>query len=74
MNLKRILAELKAEKDGLEAAIAAIIRVYTTGPGKVVRPPKAVRKSRRRSGMSAAGRKRISDAQKARWAKLKKSK
>jgi hypothetical protein len=58
MDIERILAELKSERDRLEQAIAALdgtSRTTTRGP-------------RRRHEMSAAARARISKAMKARWA------
>jgi hypothetical protein len=71
MDINRILAELKAEKFKLDAAISALEAVDSTGPRRGT-PAAGRRRGRRR--MSAAARKRISDAQKARWAKQKKVK
>jgi hypothetical protein len=64
-----IIATLSAEHDrvarqlhGLQKALKALQGGYNGGaPRKPRKPPK----------MSAAARKRISDAQKARWAKIK---
>lgn len=61
MNLADILFQLRAERDRLTEAIAAL------EGGRAQRVPR-----RKRRRMSAAARKRISDAQKARWAKQKK--
>ncbi len=63
MDIKRILAELKTERAKLEAAISAI-------EGTDSRSTRRGTLSRR---LSAAARKRISDAQKARWAKNRKA-
>ncbi len=60
MDLNRILAELKAERARLDAAISAIEGVNSRG----------TRRGRRR--LSAAARTRISEAQKARWANREK--
>lgn len=72
MDVRKILAELRRERDRVEAAIAAIEslnsgrrfgrRVATAGPAK--------RHGRRR--MSAAARKRIGEAKKRWWAERKK--
>lgn len=69
MNIKRILAELQAEKAKLDAVISAIEGMSGTGARRA--KPAGGRRGRRR--MSAAARKRISEAQKARWAKQKKA-
>lgn len=58
-----LVAQLRAERDRLNAAIAAL-EGGRRGPG---RPPGARRK------LSAAERKRISQAMKARWAARKKA-
>jgi len=69
MDINRVLAELKSERTRLDAAISAIERINSTGARRG-RPAGSRRRGRRR--LSAAARKRISDAQKARWAKQKK--
>jgi hypothetical protein len=68
MTFQRIVGELKAERDRLDQAIAAIESLKATNhrggrPAGSLSAPK-----RRRRGMSAAGRKRISEAAKKRWA------
>ena len=64
--VKGIVNQLKKERDiiqqqlsALNAALVAFTAVFTNGSGKGARK------------MSAAARKRISDAQKARWAKVR---
>jgi len=57
-DLGAVLAPLKQERDKLDGAIAALSGVGGAG-----------RTAKRR--MSAAARKRIADAQRARWAKFK---
>jgi hypothetical protein len=71
-NMSGVIQQLKKERERLEdqlhrvtAAITAFGRVYMNGTGS-----KAVGGGKRRT-MSAAGRRRISLAQKARWAKAK---
>jgi Mrp family chromosome partitioning ATPase len=61
-DLGGILATLKKERDRLNRAIAALSGVAGSG------------KSTTKRTLSAAARERISAAQKARWAKLKKKK
>jgi hypothetical protein len=72
VNLTEILAdiqtrraEVQKELRGLDAAINALQALTIGNKG---------RSARRRRHLSAAARKRISDAQKARWAKFKKQK
>jgi hypothetical protein len=75
-NLAQMLKQLRDERnrtakelDRLDQAIAAF--------GKLVKTPAApvqAKKTRGRRKLSAAARKRISDAQKARWAKMRKQK
>ena len=71
MDTKRILAELRAERDRIGQAIAAIEAVSSTGRRRVGRPPKAARKVRRRGRMSAAARRKLSRLLKQRWAQGK---
>ena len=67
MDTRTILADLKAELNRLNQAIAALESldgtVTATTPAAIATPKRG---GRRR--MSAAGRKRISEAAKARWA------
>lgn len=59
MNIERIIADLRSERDRLERAIAALEGGHRYS---------ASTPSRRRRHMSAAARARISKAMKARWA------
>jgi hypothetical protein len=71
LDTQSIIVELEAERDRLNSAIAALQGSRrNTGRGEATAPPTNGRKDKRR--MSAAARKKISDAQKARWAKQKK--
>ena len=66
MNIENILSQLEAERDRIQDAISALKSLTTKSTGKT-----SARQSgrvTRRRGMSAAGRKRISDMMKARWA------
>jgi hypothetical protein len=67
MDTTTIIDELSQQRDRVVAAIEAL-----TGSNHTKRVvPSAT--PRKRGKMSAAGKKRISDAMKARWAKAKKS-
>ena len=73
MNIQQIVAELTTERDRLDRAIAALNGIST--PRRRGRPPKNVQivtRPKRRHRLSAAGRKRISEAAKRRWAKRRK--
>lgn len=66
-NLSGIVKQLKKERDlvqkqlsGIKAAIAAFTGVYA-----------GTKPTRKKSTISAAGRKRIAAAQRARWAKVR---
>ena len=71
MDIEAILAELKAERSRIDNALIAL----EGGRSPRGRRPGANYQAGRRGPrrMSAAARKRISDAQKARWAKQKKN-
>jgi hypothetical protein len=75
-NLGQMLKQLRGERSRtekelshLDDAIAAFEKLVGNNPG----PPRA-RKPRARRRLSAAARKKISEAQKTRWAKLRKEK
>jgi hypothetical protein len=67
MNTNSIVEELTQQRDRVVAAIEAL----SGGGRKTRRGPSST--PHKRGKMSAAGKKRISDAMKARWAKAKKS-
>jgi hypothetical protein len=71
MDTSRILADLRAERDRIDGAIAAMEGLNSTGRRRVGRPPKAARKVRRRGRMSAAARRKLSRLLKQRWAQGK---
>jgi hypothetical protein len=72
MDLKGIVSELKRERDRLDRAIAALDSTETVVHSNgASRPRTAVRRSGG-SRLSAAGRKRLSDLMKKRWAERKK--
>ncbi len=75
MELNRIVAELKTEKDRLDRAIAALEASDGRRRKAVVKkaaPAPVVRATRKRGGITAAGRKRLSEAMKKRWLERKK--
>jgi hypothetical protein len=70
MDIANVVAALKEERGRIDKAIAALESLGSAG--RRGRPPRAVATaSRQRRGMSAAARKRISEAMKQRWAKWK---
>ncbi len=71
MDLERIVAELKTERDRLDQAIAAL-EGKRTGATPKPAAPRAQKKSRRGHGLTAAGRKRLSEMMKKRWAERRK--
>ena len=71
MDTKRIIAELRAERERLDQAIAAIEGLNSAGRQRVGRPPRAAEKPRRRGRMSAAARRKLSRLLKQRWAQGK---
>lgn len=74
LNIDNILAELKKERDKFDRAIAALEGIG----GSVLRKPDArngrrkLAKKQKRGGITPAGRKRLSEAMKKRWAVRKK--
>ena len=60
MEINRIVAELRAERDRIARAIAAIEGLNSTVTRRVGRPPRAAATPRRRGRMSAAARRKLS--------------
>jgi hypothetical protein len=71
MDAHKILAELRSERSRIDQAISALESLDGTGPARV---PAARTPKRRRHRMTTAGRKKLSDMMKARWAQRRKSK
>jgi hypothetical protein len=71
VNLQQIVAELKAERDQIDSAIAALNGI--SAPRRRGRPPKALQTSARprRGRMSAAARRKLSRLLKQRGAQGK---
>jgi hypothetical protein len=76
MNIDRILAGLREERNRIDQAISALEAVNSTEPRRVGRAPKAAQQPRRRGRMSAAARRKLSRLLKRRWAqgKMKRAK
>jgi hypothetical protein len=71
MDIRKIVTELKVERDRLSQAIAVLEGVGTA----LLRPNKPVARranSKRRGRLTPAGRKRLSEAMKKRWAERRK--
>jgi hypothetical protein len=71
LDTQRIVAELKAERQRLDRAIAALDA--TTAAASTASSNSSVQKPRKRHRLTAAGRKRLSDMMKKRWAERKKN-
>jgi len=84
MDIKRMLADLNAERERIEKAIQALDQLNATSApavprrgrpaGKSLPAPAAANSGRGRRRMSAAARKRLSQLAKARWAERRKAK
>src|SRR5664279_3800471 len=70
MDIQAIVSDLKAERNRIDQAISALEGLTSTAPRRG-RPPKSTSTGGNRRRMSAAARKRISEAMKQRWAKWK---
>ena len=65
MDLREIVTELTRERDRIDRAIASLESGISSGRGTRSLSPKS---SSRKRGITAAGRKRLSEAMKRRWA------
>ena len=72
MDLNHIVEQLKQERARLDAAIAALDGIGPRRPGRPPGTGRGAGNGRRRRHMSAAARRRISQAMKQRWAERKK--
>jgi hypothetical protein len=71
LDINRILAELKAERDRIDQAIAAIGDIGAPRARRG-RPPGTSNTKRRKHKLSPEGRRRISEMMKKRWAEYRK--
>jgi hypothetical protein len=74
LDLRKIVSDLESERDRLSRAIAAL-----EGTSRAITAPKGAasgvkRPRKRRGGITAAGRKRLSEAMKKRWTQRRKKK
>jgi len=75
LDIERIVADLKRERDRLSGAIAALEGTGKSGDGTrriAAAPSQAAPTSKRRHRLTAAGRKRLSEMMKRRWAEYRK--
>src|SRR5271157_4514342 len=71
MDIQAIVSDLKAERKRIDQAISALEGLTSVSSPRRVRPRKAKQAAasgKKRRGMGAAARKRISEAMKKRWA------
>ena len=71
MDLDRIVAELKSERDRIGRAISALLESTSFSGATKRLARKAVSPKRFRGGITPAGRRRLAEAMKARWAARK---
>jgi hypothetical protein len=76
LEIDKIVADLRKERDRLVKAIAALMNVGSAPTGKrrgrKPGPKAAATKRKRRGGISKEGRKRLSELMKKRWAERRK--
>ena len=72
MDLARIVSELKSERDRISRAIVLLENEATRTTRRIATPIKMAPTKKRIRGLTLAGRKRLSEAMKKRWADRKK--
>ena len=72
MDLARIVSELKSERDRISRAIALLENESTRTTRRIAMPTKTAPSKKRSRGLTPAGRRRLSEAMKKRWADRKK--
>jgi hypothetical protein len=72
-SLNEVIKKLEQQRLGIERALAALRDIESPGldAASPVSAPRGPRKAKRKGGMTAEGRKRLSEALKARWAAKK---
>ncbi|HEY9158181.1 MAG TPA: hypothetical protein VIO10_09600 [Candidatus Binatus sp.] len=71
MEIDRIVADLKKERDRLIHAITALVGAGSAAAGRrgrIAVPKPGAKKGKRRGGITKEGRKRLSELMKKRWA------
>jgi hypothetical protein len=74
MDVGTMISDLRSEAERISRAIAALAGLGTSGPGRkrgTTASRKGPSKKRKRGGLTAAGRKRLSMLMKKRWAERK---
>jgi hypothetical protein len=72
LDLDRIVSELKSERDRISRAISLLENESIKIVRKTAAPSKMAASKKRGGGLTSAGRKRLSEAMKKRWADRKK--
>jgi hypothetical protein len=72
LNIADIVAELKAERSRLDAAIGALEGLSSNGSTSSTPHHAAAARPEKHKGLTAAGRKRLSELMKKRWAERRK--
>jgi hypothetical protein len=72
-SLNEVIKKLEQQRTGIERALAALREIEGTAtvPAAAAPAPGRTRKARRKGGMTPEGRRRLSEALKARWAAKK---
>lgn len=73
MDLDRIVAELEEERDRLDRAIALLREFNHAAPARKAMANGKVSTRSRARGLTSAGRKRLSEVMKKRWAERKRN-
>ncbi len=74
MDIQKIVAELKHERERLNQAIAALEGIVSSAPEKAAIVVARAKTKKKIGGLTAEGRKRLSDLMKKRWAERRKKK
>jgi hypothetical protein len=77
LDIQKIVSELEREKDRISKAIAALVEsasssLTTRKSDRVGKTTPPVKRKKLRRGLTPAGRKRLSEAMKKRWAERRK--
>jgi len=70
LNIAEIVSQLKTEQSRLDQAIAVLEGISSNSAGKI--SGRTAVRTRRRRGLTAAGRRRLSELMKKRWAERRK--
>jgi hypothetical protein len=79
LDIQKIVSELEQEKERISRAIAALVEsasssLSTWNSGGARKTAASAKRKGRRGGITAEGRKRLSEAMKKRWAERRKKK